>query len=88
MTVNDLGYRSGCQSMPFLPTLSDAAYCEWTNLFNMYSEGELFITRALGEQRNQHPTVFFHPFLSSLKHSIFLLKKEENPESGLFSYRY
>lgn len=83
MTVNHLEHRSGCYSVPFSPTLSNAVSWEWTNSVNIQSEGELFIRRALGEQCNKHPTVVVFPCISQFDKTFFFLKKEENPESGL-----
>lgn len=44
-----------------------------------------FIT-LVGSITNIPLWYFFHPFLNSLKHSIFFLNKEENRESRLFFF--
>lgn len=87
MTVNNPGCRHGCYSVPFLPTLGNAAPCEWINSVNTQSELFILSIHNLGGQHNKHPTVIFsHPFPNSLKHSIFFLNKEENRESRLFFF--
>lgn len=87
MIGNNPDYRHGCYSVPFLPTLSNAAPWEWINSVNTQSELFIISIHDLGGQHNKHPIViFFHPFPNSLKHSIFFLNKEENRESGLLFF--